>query len=81
MCSWLLPDIKKGISHYAICTQHGRENFAGRRQGDCLSRFSVHLFRLGISKQNSVGFHMLRDALHWHPCRVGLNRASMHGFP
>jgi len=24
---------------------------------------------------------MLRDALKRHPCRIGLNRASMHGFP
>ncbi len=54
---------------------------AGRRQRDYLSRFSVHFFRLGVSKQNGVSFHRLRDALKRHPCRIGLNRASLHGFP
>ena len=41
---------------------HGREFFAGRRQRDCLSRFSVHLFRLEVSKQNGVSFHRLRSS-------------------
>ena len=40
---------------------HGREFFGGRRQRDCLSRFSVHFFRLGVSKQNGVGYRWLRS--------------------
>ncbi len=47
--SWLLLDIKKGISHYTIFTQHGRENFAGRRQRNCLSRIFRASFSAGIS--------------------------------
>ena len=60
---------------------HGRDFFAGRRQRERLSRFSVHFFRLGVSKQNGVCFLRRRDALKRHPCRIGLNRASVHGFP
>ena len=60
---------------------HGRDFFAGRRQRECLSRFSVRFFRLGVSKQNGISFLRLRDALKRHPCRIGLNRASVHGFP
>ena len=56
---------------------HGQKFLAGRRQWDCLSRFSVHFFWLGFSKQNGVGFHRLRDALKRHPCRLGLKWASM----
>ena len=60
---------------------HGRDFFAERRQRERLSRFSVHFFRLGVSKQNGISFLRRRDALRRHPCRIGLNRASVHGFP
>ena len=53
----------------------------GGGSGIACPGFSVRFFRLGVSKQNDVGFHRLRDALKWHPCRIGLNRASLHGFP
>ena len=53
----------------------------GGGSGIACPGFSVRFFRLGVSKQNDVGFHRLRDALKRHPCRIGLNRASMHGFP
>ncbi len=29
--------------------------------------FSVHFFRLGVSKQNGISFHRLRDALKRNP--------------
>ena len=56
---------------------HGSDYFAGRQQRDGMSRFSVHFFRLGVSKQNGVSFHRLRDVLKRHPCRLGLKWASM----
>ncbi len=50
--SWFLLDIKKGISHYTIFTQHGRENFAGQEIPLPLSRKifpSVHPSKHNIS--------------------------------
>ena len=49
---------------------HGRDFFTGRRQRERLSRFSVHFFRLGVSKQNGISFLRRRDALKRHPCRL-----------
>ena len=36
--------------------------FSGRQQRNCLSRFSVHFFRLEVSKQNEKVCHKLRSS-------------------
>lgn len=38
-------------------------------------------FWMGFSKQNGLGFTVFRAALKRHPCRFGLNSASMRCFP
>ena len=38
--------------------------------------FSVHFFRLEVSKQNEKVCHKPRDVLKRHPCRIGLKWAS-----
>lgn len=55
----------------------GKEFFGGRRCRDCLSLFSVHLFRWFFLNRMYAGFHGLRAVLKRHPCRIGLKWASL----
>ncbi len=55
---------------------HGRDFFRDGGSGIACPGFSVHFFRLEVSKQNEKVCHKLRDVLKRHPCRIGLKWAS-----